>query len=66
MALVDVYKNSLEIASTFGCDTIIMKGNEIYFEFRKIKKGTIFEAKNLKKKGSLKIGLEDQLTFQVL
>ena len=56
-----------EIAFTFGCDTIIMKGNlKIYLNFVKNKKGTLFETKNKKKKVILRIGWVDQLIFVVL
>ena len=45
-----------EIAFTFGCDTIIMKGNlkNKILNFVKNKKGTLFETKNKKKKGNFK------------
>ena len=52
-----------EIASTFGCNTIIMKGSVknpiINFE-KKNKKGTVFLTEKKRRKIVLKTGLEDQ------
>ena len=45
-----------EIAFTFGCDTIIMKGNlkNPILKFEKNKLGTLFEPRNKKRKGNFK------------